>query len=347
MELALTRSLDDVETVERWYLMHKEVVDSHRAAVSFIRRWISYAERAIAHWGAGGLEFGPLDAEEAWKKASGLFAELEEAEGDRAPAICLELDNVMMRCDPIRLGWPGRVLWAYAALLLKNEGRAALATSFMDAAAADFDGKEMPLDDMAAFFKDYARVLMGHDLTHQPNPFKAEQMLANAVETAGGVDDEVREILSELLDTEVSYQSIIDDAARLKRGERTSAWLADRAAAQRQLFDGDLKRALMSVWNAISKHWRTVPGWAASHLDWLVKTMDKCLETDDRLLLETIGKIADGIASSTDLISKVPIKYPRRIVELLIEHGLKANLTPADEEPSKEKPAAAEVGAGA
>jgi hypothetical protein len=344
MELALTRSLDDVETVERWHLMHKEVVDSHRAVVSFVRRWVSYAERAIAHWGGGRLEFGPLEPGEAWNRATELFAELDETDGDRAPGIRLELDNVMMRCDPIRLKWPGRVLWAYAALLLKNEGRAALATTFMDAAAADFDGKEMPVGDMAAFFKDYARVLMGHDLTHQPNPFKAEQMLSNAVDASGGADEEALEILSELLDTEVSYQSIIDDAAGAKKGGRTSAWFADRAVAQRQLFGGDLKRALMSVWRAVDRHWRVVPGWAASHLDWLIKTMDKCLDTDDRLLLETIGKIADSIASSTDLISQVPIKYPRRIVELLIEHGLHASVTPVEEEPSA---AAEEVGVGA
>jgi hypothetical protein len=343
MELTLTRSLDDVETVGRWYVMHKEVVDSHRAAVSFIRRWTSYAERAIAYWGGGLLEFGPLAPEEAWNRATRLLAEFEDAEGDRAAEIRLELDNVMMRCDPIRLKWPGRVLWAYAALLLKSEGRAALSTSFMDAAAADFDGNEMPVDEMVAFLKDYARVLMGHDLTHQPNPFKAEQMLSNAVEVGGGVDDEAREILSELLDTEVSYQSIIDDATMLKKGERTSAWLADRAVAQRQLFDGDLKRALMSVWKAIDKHWRVVPGWAASHLDWLVKTMDKCLDADDRLLTETVEKIADGIASRTDLISGVPIKYPGRVVELLMKHGLRVNLTPADPDG---KPAA-KVGVGA
>jgi hypothetical protein len=337
MELALTRSLDDVETVERWYLMHKEVVDSHRAAVSFVHRWISYTERAIAHWGDGHLEFGPLEPEEAWNRAVRLFAELEEDGGERAADIRLELDNVMMRCDPIRLNWPGHMLWAYAALLLKNEGRAALATTFMDSAAADFDGREMPVGDMVAFFKDYARVLMGHDLTHQPNPFKAEQMLSNAVEANGGADDEALEILSEMLDTEVSYQSIIDDAAMLEKGKRTSAWFADRAVAQRQLFDGDLKRALMSVWHAIDKHWRAVPGWAASHLDWLVKTMDKCLDADDRLLLETIGKIADGIASRTDLINEVPIKYPRRIVGLLIEHGLQASVTSVEEEPAAEE----------
>ncbi|MDR3164319.1 MAG: DUF115 domain-containing protein [Synergistaceae bacterium] len=340
MELALTRSLDDVETVERWYAMHKEVVDSHRAVLSFIRRWISYAERAISYWGDGHLEFGPLDPKEAWDRATKLFAELENVGGDRASEICLELDNVMMRCDPIRLNWPGRVLWAYAALLLKNESRAALATSFMDAAAADFDGKEMPIDDMAAFFKDYARVLMGHDLTHQPNPFKAEQMLSNAVEVAGGADDEARGILSELLDTEVSYQTIIDDASRLKHGERTSPWLADRAIAQKQLFEGDIKRALISVWNAISKHWRAVPGWAASHLDWLVKTMDKCLDTDDRLLIETIDKIADGMASKSDLISGIPIKYPGRIVELLLKHGLQATVTPAEKAEKVKKEAA-------
>jgi hypothetical protein len=328
MELALTRSLDDVETVKRWYLTHMEMIDSHRVALSFIRGWVSYAERAIAYWGGGRLEFGPLEPKEAWNRAAKLFAELEEAEGDRAADIRLEIDNVMMRCDPVRLKWPGRVLWAYAALLLKNEGRSALAATFMDAAAADFDGKEMPVGDMIAFFKDYARALMGRDLTRQPDPFKAEQMLSNAVEAAGGADDEAREILSQMLDTEVSYQSIMDDISGTKKEESTSAWLADRAAAQKQLFGGDLKRALISVWRAVGKHWRTVPNGAASHLDWLVKTMDKCLDADDSLLRETVETIAESMASSTDLINEVPIKYPRRVVELLIKHGLRADAIP-------------------
>jgi hypothetical protein len=321
IELALTRNMEDVATVERWYAMHKEILDSHRAIMVFINKWVAYTERAISYWtDKGAFPWGPLDAEEAWDRASNLLERLRDAEGDEIADIKLELTNVMMRCDPVRLKWPGRTLWNYAMLLM-TEGRAALATRFMNAAAADFEGREMPTEEMAAFFKDYARVLMGTDLTHNPSHFKAEMMLANAADLIGP-DDEIREILSELLDTEVAHSAMMDEfRGGGSRGEAN--WFADRAAAQRLLYEGDLKRALAAVWSAITKHWRLVPGWAASHLDWLATTMEKCLGSGDPLLEETVDAILSEMAQNGELIRNVPINYSLRFVGLLQSKGLK------------------------
>jgi hypothetical protein len=327
MEIILTRSLDSAETIKRWYSAHKEITDSHRAVLRFLREWIAYAEKSIEYWGTKGrVEFGPLPKDEAFERASKLFEELAEAEGERIVALRLEITDVMMRCDPIRLEMPGYILWNYALLLMK-EGRSALATRFMDAAANYFDGKEMAVDDMYAFFKDYARVLMGYDLTHRPNLFKAEEMLSNAVGLRGA-DDEVREILDELLNSEVAREAIVDEFYGRPKAAAQTEWFRDRAGAMKQLHEGDLKQALVSVWKAISKHWMVVPGWAASHLEWLTKTMEKCLGTDDPLLAEAVDGLLYEMAANLDVLRGVPSGYTPRFVKELMDHGLEAE-TPA------------------
>ena len=80
-------------------------------------------------------------------------------------SIRLAIDDLIAKCDPVALKWPGHILWNIAMLLML-EGRAALATYFMEAAERDFDGTKMPVDETIAFLKDYARVLIGHDLVH-------------------------------------------------------------------------------------------------------------------------------------------------------------------------------------
>jgi hypothetical protein len=324
IELSNTRSLDDVDTVNRWYVIHKEIVDSHRAVVSFTRKWTTYAREAVNYWGGkGSLDLGPLDPEPAMERAEELLLKLG-GEPEDAAHVWFELDKVMTRCDPVLLKWPGHILWNYAMLLMK-EGRAARASRFMQAAAEGFDGHEMLSSDMVAFFKDYARVLMEHDLVHTPDYLRAEVMLANAAEI-GGVDDEIRSILSELLDTEVSMTAILDEVSGLKGSNSTVGWFKERAAAQRELYEGDLKRALVTVWRAVSKHWKSVPGWAASHLDWLAATLEKCVQAGDPLLAETACGIISEMAASEDLMTAVRIPYSETFAELLKEKGLSVAL---------------------
>ncbi|MDR1916700.1 MAG: DUF115 domain-containing protein [Synergistaceae bacterium] len=334
IELALTRSLDEVEIVERWYALHEEIVDSHRAIASFMRKWLSYAERLMTYWGSKEhIDFAPLAPDDALEMADSLLARLSEAEGDEIMNARMELDSVMMRCDPIPLNWPGYIMWNYAMLLL-DEGRAALATRFMDSAAEYFDGLEMPVSDMVTFFKDYARVLMEPDLTHVPDHMKAETMLANAAEL-GGVDDDVRDILGCLLDSEVSYNAFMEEASGAKRGGAASGWFKERAAAQEALYDGDIKKALVSVWKAVSKYWRDVPGWAASHLNWLARTLEKCVEVEDPLLRATVDRIISEMAADYELLNGIKIGFSKIFVDLLVRHGLQMSVI-GTEQPDKQ-----------
>ena len=321
IELAQTRSLEDVETVRRWHAAHKDILDSHRMIMAFIRRWVSHAERAIAFWaGRGKMKLGPVGGEKAWEVACKRMELLEGAADDeeRRNARFL-LDHIMIRCDPVRLKWPGRFLWKYAMLLMAD-GRAAIAVRFMNAAAADFDGKEMPVAEMAAFFKDYARVLMGRDLVHRPDLFKAENMLANAADLIGA-DDEIRNLMSDLLDTEVAFSEMMDEYKGFaSRGQ--AAWYADRAVAQRRLYEGDLKGAIEAVWIAIKKHWRTVPEWTASHLDWLVKTLEKCVDAADPAVAETADAIMTDMVKNGEILYNTVLNYNIAFVRMLEARGL-------------------------
>jgi hypothetical protein len=192
--------------------MHGEVTTAHRAVLEFVRGWLKYAHRAVDYWGSEGrLEFGPLDGATARARADELFASLDgETDAEAIAKLRLELDNVMGRCDPVRLHWDGYILWNYAMLLM-IEGRAATAKRLMDAAASTFEGREMPVEEMVRFFKDYAKALMGHDLTHRPELLKAELMLGNAADRNGGPDEETRELMGSLLDMEVARAGSIDD----------------------------------------------------------------------------------------------------------------------------------------
>ncbi|MDR1471850.1 MAG: DUF115 domain-containing protein [Synergistaceae bacterium] len=334
IELALTRTLDEVVIVERWYALHREILDSHRAIASFTRKWLSYAEQSIEYWGSKGVvDMTPLEPDDALEMAHSLLERLAGAEGEEMPGIQLELDSVMMRCDPIPLGWPGYIMWNYAMLLM-NGGRAALATRFMEAAAEYFDGMEMPVSEMALFFKDYARILAEPDLTHVPDHMKAETMLANAADL-GGVDDEIREILSGLLDSEVSY-SVFDATTALgaKGGSPMAGWFRERSAAQRALYEGDLIKTLSAVWRAVVKYWRALPSWAASHLRWLAETLEKCEGVDDVLLRETVDRILSEMALDHELLGALHVGFTEKFIRMLVGKGLRVSLieneAPAD-----------------
>lgn len=82
----------------------------------------------------------------------------------------------------------------------------------------------------------------------------------------------------------------------------------------------------MLVWRAIQENWRDVPGWAASHLDWLATTLEKCREADSSTLVAMVENIIDQIASATELLSNVRITYSRTFAETLAERGLTLQL---------------------
>jgi|GEM_PF-965201 len=320
VELTKTRALESVEMVERWVAFHEEILSAHRSVLAFIRGWLSYADGVLEYYAENELPILPPTPEEAERRFLALFEdETEEA----ARAQRFRLDALLSVCDPVRLGWDGRKLRILASALLE-EGRSEEAAVFMAKAAEDFDGKEMPVDEMTAFFKDYARVLSTNDLCFQPPYHMAEVMLSNAIRL-GGTDDETRALMEAILDCELaSYENAMVFYGAHGRG--VTSWFKARAAGERALLGGELPKALRLVWKAIKDNASDVPGWAASHLHWLAKTLEKCFDASPGPLADAVDDILRDMANSAEILQRLPIGHSPAFMAALIEHGLNAEL---------------------
>lgn len=334
IELSQTRSLEAVEEIERWFRLHKDIVEGHRQTITFMKEWLRYVDSVLPYYAEKDLELRPLEADEAEAYASRLLEGM--LRGDNSSGTRFELDAVMARCDPVRLGWGPHILWNLA-LLLSQDGRTAEAVTYMRKAAEELEDREMPVSDMVRFFKDYARMLSAPDLCCRPQYHEAEVMIANAVEQNGGVDDEIRELLENMMDGQVSdYEAL----RFLGQGAGISDWFRMRAIGQKELYAGNLDKSLLAVWRAICAHYEHVPGWAASHLDWLLNTIEKLLPADDSPLGAAAGLILNELAENAPLLLRIPLPYSARMIEELSSRGLNASVVPMQER--KETPVEAE-----
>lgn len=326
MELALTRSLETVDEIERWMAIHQEIVDSHRGVLAFIRVWLQYGREVLRYYATRELPVVPLGASEAQTVLERLHGvdELSAGYEDETFNPRFEIDALLTRCDPVRLNWPGRELWALADSLME-EGRSQEAISYMDKAACEFDGKEMPVAEMVAFLKSYANMLATHDLCFSPLYHKAEIILANAMDLAGERDEESKVIMKKILEGEVAtYESM----ASTLRGQHIgiSKWFQTRSLGEQALIDGELDKALLLVWKAIDDHWRTVPDWAASHLDWLALTLEKCFDVQDVRIKAAVDTILAELAENGDMLRIIRIWFNERFVTKLREYGMDSTI---------------------
>ena len=318
LELAKTRLLDSVDAVERWEKMHREVVDGHRLALDFMEKWLTYADEARTKT-HGGEHLSPIPQAEALDRLLALL-EREQAGED----ITFDLDLLLARCDLLQTDASGYVLWRIASHLM-TEGRAEDAAAYMGLASKRFDEQEMPMEQIIRFFKDYARILATHDLCHNPNYAEAEIMLAQAMELAPQ-DLECRQILGDILGGRLRFvTSILPDGSE--------KWMEARAVGAQALAAGKLDVALDAVWVAIRDHWRSAPGWAASHLDWLTTTLFKTQHAEDATIQEATERILKELVGDTELLSGVRLRYSREMIDLFIAHGLQVEVDVLEEEP--------------
>jgi hypothetical protein len=321
VELAKTRFLDTVELVESWRAFHAEIVDAHASVLQFIRKWLGYTRSALEYYVSNDLPMTPLEGGEAMRKLEAISAEL--GDGHDQTRLRMEMDALFGLCDPVRLEWPGRILWQCAMFLLQ-EGRAEEATVMMDYAARGFDGAEMPTDEIVSFLKDYARVLMTGDLCHLPDYHKAELIIKNIIGFAGN-DAETRELMNETLDGQVSiYSSLAQATDGRRRG--IAGWFASRAAGGEALSSGDIPRAMRLIWRAVCEYGEYLPDWASSHLEWLSANLEKFFGAIDEPYKSMVDELLGDMASRSDVISKFGARYTGAFIDALGEHGMETGI---------------------
>lgn len=329
LDLARTRFLDSVETVERWREMHREVEDGHGITLDFMEKWLYYGDEARKKT-KDGEHLTPIPQDQALDKFLALL-EREQTGED----VAFDLDLLLARCDLLRTDASGYVLWRVASHLM-TEGRAEEAVAYMEQAAKRFDDQEMPQEEIVRFFKDYARILSTHDLCLTPNYQAAERMLAHAMELAPQ-DAECQQILGDILNGRLRFvTSVLPDGSE--------KWMALRAEGARALAAGKLDTALEAIWIAIRDQWRSAPGWAASHLDWLVNTLVKVSHIEDENLKTVSEKILKELVVSEELLANVRLRYTREAVDLFIAHGLRCEVDAQTNESSAEEESSSEEG---
>ena len=152
-------------------------------------------------------------------------------------------------------------------------------------------------------------------------------MLAHAMELAPQ-DPECRQILGDILDGRLRFvTSVLPDGSE--------KWMEARAVGARALAAGNLGVALDSIWSAIRDHWRSAPGWAASHLDWLTGTLLKTQHAESAEIQETTERILNELVADTELLDAVRLKYSREMIDLFIAHGLSVEVDALEEEPQE------------
>jgi hypothetical protein len=322
-EIAVTRFLDDVETVERWVTVHREIVEAHVAIARFIKTWLDYSWDAIAYYSERDLPVAPIGPDESYVRFKEICETLdgEDDQDDPDAQIFLrcETDALLTLTDAAQNDWPGEALWQCAMFLLK-EGRSQEAGVLMKAAESYFDDTEMPVDQICAFLKDYARVLMTPDLCYYPDNDYAKLLIENAVGLCGE-DAETEALRAELHERRMALFIDYGTTMSSYRKEFLEGWYAERKKAEDAMSRSDAMAAMKIVWNAVREYGRHVPKIAAPYLIWLMRNMEKFFGTDDENCKPVIDAILDDMASRMAVLRDVPVPVTVTFMNALSEHG--------------------------
>lgn len=315
LEIAKVRFLENAEMVARWVDIHRDILDSHKTVLDFIRVWLGYASVALTYYRGEALPLTPpvdsMDALDAVVRDYG--------DGHDQTTLLMKMDYLFSAVDMRNDAWPGNLLWQCAMFLMK-EGRSEEATPMMKSAADRFEDQQMATQEIAAFLKDYARVLAVPDLCFTPDFDQAEIVLKNAI-AYGGVDEETERIRATIrLGREAKYARY-----GLLGGAKTLSvvhWFTARAAANEYLERGEPLVAMRMIWAAISGYGLFIPERAAAHLDWLVTNLEKFFAVDDEGVKAEIDRFLTEIADSPRVLMSLPILYSPAFAAALEEKGL-------------------------
>lgn len=328
--IARSRWLETVEEIRTWERVYLDIIKAHRVNVRYLIQWTNYAQtlcRILAD-GRTWLEESGEDiyAEVPPEKASALFSTAMEKlasvhEIDRRGVEIASLNLLMARSDATLEPWTPEERWNLA-LFLHGQGRAEEASHLMKNVAASFEDREMPVEAIVAFFKDFARVVTTHDLCFVPQHLLAKFMLDNARRYAPD-DEELMEMAEQSLEGRISYLEDLYSVGML--GEPADFEYL-RAQAEKTLNRRELPEALNIVWSILQDFSANRPNDVRPLAGWLVSTLDRCALASDPVLKEAVDDVVKQMAERPETWGRLRLRIPPSFLTALHGKGLKVSV---------------------
>lgn len=332
--MARTRWLETVAEVEEWARMQREILQAHRVNVAFLDQWLCYADaligvllEEIGESPERGVPLPPLDNGEAADRFPELLRRLAVEGGEMRSSSMARLNLLVARSDAGLPPWTAGERWGLA-LFLHAQGRAEEAVHHMERAYGEYDGKELPTEQIVAFLKDYARIVATHDLCFVPRYRLARTLLDNARRYAPE-DPELPALTEQMLQ---GLQGYLDDLLRSGMvGKPEVDFEARRIAAEKLLNAGNLPATFVAVWHLVLDFEGTKPHLVRPFLLWLVKTVTNCLDAADPAIQNAAEAVAEGMLRRVSLFSRLRVPLSQRLLERFNDAGLKISVASAEE----------------
>ena len=301
LEIVNTRTLENMEMINRWEKAHDDLIAAHRVAVNFTIQWLSYIKDVLEGFKkvtGKALPFGlvPVDEKTAQSYLESLLnldgkghdirgenlcqrdATTEETNTDddteklRKPLI----DNLLSRCDPLSADWPYRLLWKIA-LHLESEGRAEEGCAYMQKVASLLEDKEIERKEAAGVLKTWARMLSAPDLCRLPQFDLTRLILSNALRYDPD-DGEIQRMWLSLIEEE---RQTFEDIKEIDPENIAVRWRRERAEVERLLSVGETFRALHRAWSMVEAFCDTLPDESRTLALWCLSATKRLADASD------------------------------------------------------------------
>lgn len=326
-----TRRLDSVASVEKWHNAVEDILQGHRSILAFLRKWFRYAYPSM-EWLLRGLDagnddpvyttrrLGNTEALELTEKVLHRFAEDDLDDRETAVAV-VALNNLLARSDPVLHGWPPLVL-RQLALFCREQGMAKYACVLADAARErlEIEEVEMPVEEIVAFLKDYATVLVSHDLTFTP-PFDRAYEAARNILRYEEETPENEAFLQEIREKWVTFLSNVFESQIFDEKTRELEKLLLKAEID--LLEGRLPETFRAVWQLVVRSYEREDGRGKASLEWLCLHLERCYGAEDREIAETVAEVVDLLSQRTELLSFFSMEVSPWLMGELTKRGVK------------------------
>jgi hypothetical protein len=327
--LARNRFMETMEQTHEWEAMHKEIIQSHRVNVAFLRQWLGYLKCSMRlNVGFGRDEKKDLK-EELRVRLDSLFlpngTDMLSDDAIAASEILCLYDPALGECDM-------PLCWKSARFLLA-QGRALEARRIMRHIYEVAEGTDQLSDAIGNFFLDWALVEASSDLCETPGYEKSLELLDSASSFVPSLRERVDEVRIDVLKRQRAFYDRYQGMDSSKNLELSV--LEYRNRASEALSRQNLAEAFEWIWKLIDTGIERYPGNSLPNAKWLLDTALNCRHAIDRSIAEASVVALGRLWGKRIALEKAGFRWSPSMMEYLRETGLQVSVEEADKRPEE------------